>query len=175
MQTNSCFWTVVLEKTLESPWDCKDIQPVHPKRNQSWLFFGRTDAEVETPILWPPDRKSWTPLKSPWCWEKLSAGGEGDDRGWDGWMASVTQWTWVWVNPRSWWWTGRPGVLQFMGSQRVVQDWVTELNWTEPQHLYPFICWWTSRFLPRLAIVNSAAWTMGYIYPFNFGFLRLYA
>ena len=66
-----------------------------------------------------------------WCWEGLGAGGEGDDRGWDGWMASPTRCTWVWVNSRSWWWTGRPGVLQFMGSQRVRHDWVTELSWTE--------------------------------------------
>ena len=65
----------------------------------------------------------------PWCWERLREGGEGDDRGWDGWMSSLTQWTWVWVNSRSWWWTGRPGVLQSMGSQRVRHDWVTELNW----------------------------------------------
>ena len=61
-------------------------------------------------------------LKRPWCWERLKAGGEGDDRWWDGWMASLTQWTWVWINSRSWWWTGRPGVLQFMGSQRVGHD-----------------------------------------------------
>ena len=66
-----------------------------------------------------------------WCWEGLGVGGEGDDRGWDGWMASLTRWTWVWVNSGSWWWTGRPGMLQFMGSQRVGHDWATELNWTE--------------------------------------------
>ena len=70
-----------------------------------------------------------THWKRPWCWEGLGAGGEGDDRGWDGWMASRTQWTWVWVNSGSWWWTGRPGVLRFMGSQRVGHDWATELNW----------------------------------------------
>ena len=64
-----------------------------------------------------------------WCWEGLEAGGEGDDRGWDGWMASLTWCTWVWVHSGSWWWTGRPGVLQFMGSQRIGHDWVTELNW----------------------------------------------
>ena len=69
-------------------------------------------------------------LKRPWCWEKLKVGGEGDDRGWDGWMASPTQWTRVWVNSRSWWWTGRPGVLQTMGMQRVEHDRATELNWT---------------------------------------------
>ena len=64
-----------------------------------------------------------------WCWEGLGAGGEGDDRGWNGWMASLTRWTWVWVNSGSWWSTGRPGVLRFMGSQRVGHDWATELNW----------------------------------------------
>ena len=67
--------------------------------------------------------------KRPWCWEGLGAGGEADDRGWDGWMASLTRWTWVWVNSGSWWWTGRPGMLRFMGSQRVGHDWATELNW----------------------------------------------
>ena len=73
-------------------------------------------------------------FERPWCWERLKVGGEGDNRRWDGWMASPTQWTWVWVNSGSWWWTGRPGVLQSMGSQRVGHDWVTELNWTEWSH-----------------------------------------
>ena len=75
---------------------------------------------------------SWEELthwKRPWCWEGLGAGGERDDRGWDGWMASLTRWTWVWVNFGSWWWTGRPGMLRFMGLQRVRHDWATELNW----------------------------------------------
>ena len=75
--------------------------------------------------------KELTHWKRPWCWEGLEAGTEGVDRGWDGWMASPTQWTWVWMNSRSWWWTGRPGMLWFMGSQRVGHDWATELNWTE--------------------------------------------
>ena len=70
-----------------------------------------------------------TRLKRPWCWERLRAGWEGDGRGWDGWMVSPTQWTWVWVDSGSWWWTGRPGVLWFMGSQKVRHDWATELNW----------------------------------------------
>ena len=117
---NWCFWTVVLEKTLESPLDCKEIKLVHPKGNQSCLFIGRTDAEVETPILW----------QRPWWWERLKAGGEGD-KGWDGWMTSLTQWTWIWASSRSWWWTGKPGMLQSMGLQRVGHDWVIELNWTE--------------------------------------------
>ena len=125
---NWCFWTMVLEKTLESPLDCKVIQPVHPKGDQSWMFIGRTDVEAETPILWPPDAEL-TLWKRPWCWKRLRAWGEGDYRGWDGWMVSPTQWTWVWVDSGSWWWTGRPGVLWFMGSQRVGHDWVTKLNW----------------------------------------------
>jgi len=70
-----------------------------------------------------------------WCWEGLGAGGEGDDRGWDSWMASLTRWTWVWVSSGSWWWTGRPGVLRFMGSQRVGHDLATELNWTVPFYI----------------------------------------
>ena len=78
--------------------------------------------------------KEPTHLKRPWCWERLKAGGEGDDRGWDGWMASSTQWTWVWVNSRSWWWTGKPGMVQSMGLQRAGHDWVTELNWTVCGH-----------------------------------------
>ena len=83
---------------------------------------------------WCEKQTHW---KRPWCWERLKAGGEGDDRGWDGWMASPTRWTWVWVKSRSWWWTGRPGMLQFMGSQRVGHDWMTGLNWTEA---YYFTC-----------------------------------
>ena len=87
---NWCFWTVVLEKTLESPLDCKEIQPVHPKGNQSWIVFGRTDAEAENSILWATWCEELTHLKRPWCWERLKAGGEGGGRGWDGYMASPT-------------------------------------------------------------------------------------
>ena len=119
---NCCFWTVVLEKTLERSSNYKEVKPINPKGNQSWIF---TDAEA--PILWPPDAKDW--LKRPWYWERLKAAGEGDDRGWADWMASPVRWTWVWVGYRSWWWTGNPGVLQSMGSQRVRHDWPTELNW----------------------------------------------
>jgi len=126
---NWCFWTVVLEKTLESPLDCKEIQLVHPEGNQSWIFIRRSDAEAETPILGHLCEEL-THWKRPWFWEGLGAGGEGDNRGWDGLMASPSRWTWVWVNSGSWWWTGRPGMLRFMGSQRVRHDWATELNWT---------------------------------------------
>ena len=126
-QKNWCLWTVVLEKTLESPFDCKEIQPVHPKGDTSWVFVGRTDVEAETPLLWPPHGKSY--LKRPWCWEWSRAVGKGNRAGWDGWMASPTQWTWIWVDSECWWWIGRPGMLQFMGLQRVRHDWATELNW----------------------------------------------
>ena len=114
----------MLKKTVESPLDCKGIQPVHPKWDQSWVFIGRTDAEAETPVLWPPDAKNWLIGKDPDAGLGLGAGGEGDDRGWDGWMASPTLRTWVWVNSGSWWWTGRLGMLWFM-------DTTERLNWTE--------------------------------------------
>ena len=128
---NWCFWTVVLEKTLESPLDCKKIQPVHPKGDQSWVSIGRIDAETETPILWPPHVKSWLIGKNPDAgrgWEQEEKGTTEDEMGW---MASPTRWTWVWVNYGSWWWTGRPSVLRFMRLERVGHDWATELNWTE--------------------------------------------
>ena len=138
---NWSFWTVVLEKTLESPLDSKEIQPVHPKGNQSWIFIERTDVEAETPILGHLIRRTDS-LERPWCWERLRAGGEGEDRGWDGWMASPTQWTGVWVDSGSWWWTGRPGVLQSMGSQRVRHDWATELNWNKQLSLNIVLLIW---------------------------------
>ena len=125
---NWCFWTVVLEKTLESPLDCKEIQPVHPKGNQSWIFIGRTDAEAEIQYFGHL-MQGLTHLKRPWCLERLKAGGEGDDRGWDGWMASPTQWTWVWVSSESWLWTGKlyAAVHGVAKSRTRLNDW-TELN-----------------------------------------------
>ena len=127
---NWWFWTVVLDKTLESPLDSKEIQPVNPKGNQSWIFIGRTDVEAETPIFWPPDAKNWLIEKDPDA-GKEKAGGEGNDRGQDGWMASLTWWTWVWISFGSWWWTGKPGMPQSMGLRRVRHDWATELSWNE--------------------------------------------
>ena len=123
-----------MEKTLESPLDCKQIKPVNHKGSHPWIFIGKTDSEAEAPIHLPFDAKSWLTGKDR-CWERLKAGGERDNRGWDGWMASLTLWIWVWVNSGSRWWTGEPGVLQSMGSQRIGHDWVTELNWTEPVFL----------------------------------------
>ena len=156
----NCFWIVVLEKTLESPLDCKEVKPVSPKGNKSWIFIGRTDAEAETIIFRP--RTDWLELthwKRSWCWGRLKAGGEGDDRGWDGWMASPTQWTWIWGSPWSWWWTGKPGMLQSMGSQRVRHDWVTELNWSSFKKIYydPF---------PLAIIYNSSRCFMDMLHFF---------
>ena len=124
---NWCFWTVVLEKTLENPLDSKEIQPVHPKGNQSWVFFGRTDAEAETPILWPPDAKNWLHWKRPWCWARLKAGGEGDYRGWDGWMASPTQWIWVWAKSRR---CEGQGSLACCSHHEVTKNQTWLSNWT---------------------------------------------
>ena len=126
---NWCFWTGVLEKTLESPLDCKEIQLVYPKGNQSWIFIVRTDAEAETPIVWPPDGKNWL-IWRPWCWERLKAGGEGYNRGWDGWTASPSQWTWVWeiweiVKDREAWCAAVHGIAK---SRTQLRDW-TELNY----------------------------------------------
>ena len=95
---NQCFWVVVLQKTLESPLDSWEIKPVNPKGNQPWIFTGRTDSEAEALVLLATWCKEQTHWKRPWCWERLRAGGEGSHRGWDGWMASPTQWTWVWAN-----------------------------------------------------------------------------
>ena len=86
-------------------------------------------------LLYSYSCEELTHLKRPWCWERLKAGGEVDNRVWDGWMASLTQRTWFWVNSRSWWWTGRPGMLQFMGSQRVGYNWAPELNWTDSSYM----------------------------------------
>ena len=119
---NWFFWTLVLEKTLERPLDSKESQPVHPKGDQSWVFIGRTDIEAEAPILWPPDAEGWLIWKCPGAGKDWRQEEKGE---------SPTQWTWVWVVFGSWWWTGRPGVLQFIGWQRVWHDWATELNSTD--------------------------------------------
>ena len=117
-------------RLLRVPWTArrsnqsilKDISPGCSLEGLIWSWNSNTLATL---------CKELTHWKIPWCWEGLGAGGEGDDRGWDGWMASQTRWMRVWVNSGGWWWTGRPGVLRFMGSQRVGHDWMTELNWTD--------------------------------------------
>ena len=110
-----------LQEDPTNPSERKSVLNIHQKH---WCWSWNSS----TLTAWC---KELTHLKKPWCWERLKAGGEGDDRGWDGWMASLTQWTWVWVNSRSWWWTGRPGVWQSMELHRVRHNWATGLNWTD--------------------------------------------
>ena len=128
---NWFFWTLVLEKTLESSLDCKEIKPVNPKGNHSWIFIGRTnaEAEAEAPILGPPNMKGCL-IRKDLSWESLKAG-EGDDRVWDGWMASLTRCTWIWASSRNWWLIEKPGVLQSMGSlsQTQLSDWTELKRW----------------------------------------------
>ena len=119
-----CFWTVVLEETLESPLDSKEIQPIHPKRNQSWILLEGLKLKLQ--YFGHLMRRTDSLEKDPECLERLKAEGEGDDRGWDGWMASRTWWIWIWASSWSWWLTGKFDLLQSMGSQRVSHDWVTE-------------------------------------------------
>ena len=110
------YWRRVL-----SPLESKKIKSVHPKGNQHWIFIGRTGAEAEAPIVWAVNAKSQL-IGRPWCWQRLRATGEGGNRGWDGWMASLTPRTWIWANSRKQWSTGKTDVLQFMRSQRVGHD-----------------------------------------------------
>ena len=119
---NWCFWTVVLEKTLESPFHCKEVLPVHPKGDQSWVLEGlmlKLKLQYFGHLMWRIDS-----LEKTLMLRGIEVRREGNNR-------SLTQWTWVWVNSGSWWWTGRPGVLWFMGSQRFGHNSATELSWTE--------------------------------------------
>ena len=143
---NWCFWTVVLEKTLESPLDSKEIQPVHPKGNESWIVIGRTDVEAGTPILWRPDAKSWLIWKDSDAGKiegRKMEGGEGDNKGWDGWMTSPTLCIWVWASSG----TGTPGMLQSMGlhESRSSSKSVTQKSKSRKQTSFVFHhCWRSS-------------------------------
>ena len=122
---NRCFWTVVLENTLWSPLDSKRssqsiLKEISPEYSLERLML---KLKLQYLATWCKELTHW---KRPWCWERLKAGGDEDDRGWDGWMASPTQWTWVWTSSGKWWWTGKPGRLQSMGLQRVRQAWASE-------------------------------------------------
>ena len=117
-------------RLLRVPWTARrSIQSILKEISPEYSLEGlMLKLQYFGHLMWRTD-SIWKDPDAGKDW-KWKVGGEGDDRGWDGWMASLTQWTWVWVNSRSWWWTGRPGVLRFMGSQRVGHSWVTELNWT---------------------------------------------
>ena len=121
---NWCFWTVVLEKTLENPLDCKEfiLKEISPEYSLDGLML-KLKLQYFGHLMWRTDSLEKTLILG-----RLKAGGEGDDREWDGWMASLTRWTWVWASSGNWWWTGKPSMLQSMGLQRVGHDWVAELN-----------------------------------------------
>ena len=113
-------------RLLRVPWTARrSNQSILKEISPGCSLEGHWSWNSNTLAIWCEEL---THLKRPWCWERLRTGGEGDNRGWDSWMASPTRWTWVWVDSGSWWWTGRPGVLQFTGLQRVGHNWVTELN-----------------------------------------------
>ena len=126
---NWCFWTVVLEKTLESPLDSKEIQPVNPKGNQSWIFMEGLMLKLKLQYSDHLMRRTDS-LKKTLILRNIEGRRRRHNRDWDGWMVSPIWWTWVWASSGSWWRTKKPGVLQSMGSQRVGHDWTTELNWT---------------------------------------------
>ena len=126
------------KRLLRVPWTARRSNQSILKEISPEYSLGGLMVKLKLSISLATWCKELTYWKRPWCCERLKAGGEGDDRGWDGWMASLTQWTWVWVNWRSWWWTGKPGMLQSMGLQRVRHDLATELNWmAESWILYP--------------------------------------
>ena len=113
--------------------------------------------KLHTLATWCKELTHW---KRPRCWERLKAGGEGNNRGWDGWMASLTRWTWVWISSRCWWWTGRPGMLQPVGLQRVRRDWATELNWTAELLLASQVSLFERIHLPVQEIQETCVWSL---------------
>ena len=142
---NWCFWTVVLERTLEIPLDCKEVQPVHPKESQSWIFIGRTDVEAETPILWPPDAKNRL-IRKTLLLGKIE-GKRRRERQRMRWLDGITDSMDMSLGELGCWgWTGRPGVLWFMGSQRVGHDWATEQNWLRWSHDFSLFFFFGSYF-----------------------------
>ena len=153
------FW----RRLLRVPWTARRYNQSNPKGNQPWILVGRTNTEAEAPILWPHDVKNWLIRKvsEKRAWERLKAGEGGDNREQDGWLASLTQWTWVWARSRRWWRTGKPGVLQFKGSQRVRHDWSTK-----QQQYNSFWFLYLSIYLSNLYI-----WSISGFWGFSLSFL----
>ena len=147
---NWCFWTVVLESPLRVPWTARRSNQSILRRSvlnihwKDWCW----SWNYNTLATWCEELTRW---KRPWFWERLKAGGESEARGRDDWMASLTQWTWIWVGSGSWWWAGKPGMLPFMGLQRVRHNWATELNWkliSDPIFIASLYCKnWKKKFI----------------------------
>ena len=160
---NWCFCIVVLEKTLETARRSNQSiwKEIRPEYSLDWCWRWNSNTLATR-------CKELTHLKRSWCWGRLKAGGEWDNRGWDGWMASPTQWTWVWASFGSWWWTGKPGLLQSMGSQRVRHDWTTKLNWTDYSSIFMYHIFFINSSVNghlgcfhALSVINSASMNTG--------------
>ena len=179
---NWCFSTVVLEKALESPLDSREIQ-VNPKGNQPWIFIEGLMLKLTLQYFGQLSEEP-THWQSPWCWERLKAKGEGRSREWDGYLASPTQWTWIWANCGRQWRTRKPGVLQFTGSQRVEHDLVTEQQQRRCVHTHKHTTFSLSipvvdrvKLLPHLGYCESCCNEHGNIdtsWRYWFHFFRIY-
>ena len=147
-QRSDAFELWCWRRLLRVPWTARRsnqsiLKEISPEYSLEGLML-KMKRQNFGHLMWRTDS-----LEKPWCWERLKAGGERDDRGWDGWMASPTRWTWVWVSSRTWWLTGKPGVLQSMGLQRVGHDWATKLNWTEIEMAVKIMTWWYRHYIWR--------------------------
>ena len=153
-QRTDAFEVECCRRLLRVPWTARRSNQSILKKStlninwKDWCWSWSSNALA----TWCEELTHW---KRPWCWERLRSGG-GDDRGWDGWMASLTRWTWVWASSGSWWWTGKLGVLQYMGLQRVGHDWVTELKWTElTMGIMLFLAWWQGLEIGHTKVLKS--------------------
>ena len=151
-----------------TPLDSKEMKPFNPEGNKPWIFTGRTDAEAEAPILWPPDLKSWLIGKDSDAWKDWGQEEKGVT-GWDCWMASLTQWTWIWASSGRWWRTGKPGLMQSMGLQRVRHNLATEQQHQTEFHFYPQYFIFNYKILKNMWQNgnNSRWWEYGCVVIFN--------
>ena len=152
-------------RLLKVPWTARRsnqsiLKEISPEYSLEGLML---KLNCNTLATWCEEMTHW---KRPWCWERLKEGGDGDNRGWDGWMVSSTWWMWVWVSSESWWWTGKPSMLRSMGSQRVRHNWVSELNWTSigAPHLKLSKSTWSTCILLNLCLLFGI-WFHGRYWP----------